>query len=196
MIVHIAGKLRHKAPTHVVVDVGGLGYEVRISLYTFSAVKALEACELFVYQYIKGDVQTLYGFASVEEKQWFVHLINVNSVGPRTALTVLSSLSPPELEQAIANGQVSTLKTIKGVGDKAAQRIVLELQGKLAQKTGLGAKPLAMSTTTAVEREALAALIKLGIGQAAAAKALAKVSKRQPDAVSVETLIKQALQVS
>lgn len=196
MIVHIAGKLRHKAPTHVVVDVGGLGYEVRISLYTFSAVKALEACELFVYQYIKGDIQTLYGFASVEEKQWFVHLINVNSVGPRTALTVLSSLSPPELEQAIANGQVSTLKTIKGVGDKAAQRIVLELQGKLAQKTGLGAKPLAMSTTTAVEREALAALIKLGIGQAAAAKALAKVSKRQPDAVSVETLIKQALQVS
>ncbi|MEL6152413.1 MAG: Holliday junction branch migration protein RuvA [Bacteroidota bacterium] len=196
MIVHIAGKLRHKAPTHVVVDVGGLGYEVRISLYTFSAVKALEACELFVYQYIKGDVQTLYGFASVEEKQWFVHLINVNSVGPRTALTVLSSLSPPELEQAIANGQVSTLKTIKGVGDKAAQRIVLELQGKLAQRTGLGAKPLAMSTTTGVEREALAALMKLGIGQAAAEKALAKVRKSQPDEVSVEILIKQALQVS
>ena len=196
MIVHIAGKLRHKAPTHVVVDVGGLGYEVRISLYTFSAVKALEACELFVYQYIKGDVQTLYGFASVEEKQWFVHLINVNSVGPRTALTVLSSLSPPELEQAIANGQVCTLKTIMGVGDKAAQRIVLELQGKLAQRTGLGAKPLAMSTTTGVEREALAALMKLGIGQAAAEKALAKVRKSQPDEVSVEILIKQALQVS
>ena len=196
MIVHISGKLRHKAPTHVVVDVGGLGYEVRISLHTFSAIKTLETCELFAYQYIKGDVQALYGFASTEEKRWFMHLIGVNSVGPRTALTILSSLSPSELSQAIANSQVGMLKAIKGIGDKAAQRIVLELQGKLGQGSP-ASNPLGTSVATdVVGQEALAALIKLGIGQAAAEKALAKVRKAETGEVSVETLIKQALQVS
>ena len=196
MIAHLTGQLLHKTPTHVIVDVGGLGYEVRISLHTFSAIKALERCQLFTYQYTKGDVQALYGFASLEEKQWFLHLINVNSVGPRTALTILSSLGPAELEQAIVNSQVGVLKAIKGIGDKAAQRIVLELQGKLAPglatavdtSTGLGLDP--------VGQEALAALMKLGIGQAVAAKALAKVRQAQPGDVSLEALIKQALQVS
>ena len=189
MIAHLTGQLLYKAPTHVVIDVSGVGYEVKISLNTFSTIKAQTTCQLFVHQYIKGDVQALYGFASSEEKHWFLHLINVNSVGPRTALTILSSLSPAALEQTIANSQVSTLKAIKGIGDKAAQRIVLELQSKLNAAA-------ATSTVDTIGQEALAALIKLGISQAAAEKAIAQARKTYSNEVSVETLIKQALQIS
>lgn len=196
MIAQLTGQLLHKAPTHVIIDVGGVGYEVRISLHTFAAIKALARCQLLTYQYIKGDVLALYGFASLQEKQWFLHLINVNSVGPRTALTILSSLSPSELEQAIGNSQVGVLKTIKGIGDKAAQRIVLELQGKLGQGLTTEEGTSAVLGPGTVEQEALAALIKLGIAQPAAAKALAKVRKAHPGEVSLEALIKQALQVS
>ena len=192
MIAHLKGQLLHKAPTHVTVDVGGLGYEVRISLHTFSTIKTLEHCQLFTYQYIKGDIQALYGFASLEEKHWFLHLINVNSIGPRTALTILSSLSPVALAQAIVNSQVEVLKAIKGIGDKAAQRIVLELQSKLGQTATSGASVVRGSDS--VGQEALAALIKLGIAQAAAEKALAKVRKDRPNELSVETLIKEVLQ--
>ena len=196
MIAHLTGQLLHKAPTHVIVEVGGVGYEVRISLHTFSAIKGLEHCQLFTHQYIKGDVHALYGFASLEEKQWFLHLINVNSVGPRTALTILSSLSPTELEQAIVNGQIGVLKAIKGIGDKAAQRIVLELQGKLGQGVTAAEGASGALGPDAVGQEALAALMKLGIAQPTAAKALAKVRKAHPGEVSLEALIKQALQVT
>lgn len=192
MIAHLKGRLIHKAPTHVIVDVGGLGYEVRISLHTFSTIKTLEHCQLFTYQYIKGDIQALYGFASLEEKHWFLHLINVNSIGPRTALTILSSLSPAALAQAIINNQVEVLKAIKGIGDKAAQRIVLELQSKLGQTATPGAS--VVLRTDSVGQEALAALMKLGVAQATAEKSLAKVRKDRPEELSVETLIKEVLQ--
>lgn len=192
MIAHLTGQLLHKTPAHVIIDVGGVGYEVRISLHTFSTIKALDHCQLFIYQYVKGDIQALYGFASLEEKHWFLHLINVNSIGPRTALTILSSLSPTELAQAIVNNQVGTLKSIKGIGDKAAQRIVLELQSKLGQITASGTS--AVLGPDSVGQEALAALMKLGIAQPAAEKALAKARKGHPGEVSVETLIKEALQ--
>lgn len=173
------------------MDVGGVGYEVRISLHTFSSIKALDRCQLFTHQYIKGDVHALYGFASLEERQWFLHLINVNSVGPRTALTILSSLSPSELAQAIINHQTGVLKAIKGIGDKAAQRIVLELQSKI--------KPGAVAMSATLEgdvagQEALAALVKLGIPPSTAEKAIARVHKNHPGELSVESLIKEALQ--
>jgi len=196
MIVHLTGKLIHKSPTYTVIDVGGLGYDVKISLHTFSAIKALETCQLFTHQYIKGDVHTLYGFACMEEKNWFLHLINVNSVGPRTAMTILSSLSPLELGQTIINNQVGVLKGIKGIGDKAAQRIILELKDKLGQGLSVGDNVLTTQGADPVGREALAALMKLGIGKPVAEKAIAKVRSTHPDAVSLESLIKQALQVS
>lgn len=192
MIVHLKGQLIHKAPTHVIVDVGGLGYEVRISLHTFSTIKTLDYYQLFTYQYIKGDIQALYGFASLEEKHWFLHLINVNSIGPRTALTILSSLSPAALVKTIANNQVEALKAIKGIGDKAAQRIVLELQSKLGQTAAPGASVVLGGDS--VGQEALAALMKLGIAQSAAEKSLAQARKHHPDELSVETLIKEVLQ--
>ena len=194
MIAHLKGQLVYKTPTHVIIDVGGVGYEVRISLHTFATIKELEHCQLFTYQYIKGDAHALYGFASLEEKQWFLHLINVNSVGPRTAMVILSSLNPAALSQAIINNQVAVLKSIKGIGDKAAQRIMLELQNKIkpgaAGVEGMITTPGGTTTT----QEALAALIKLGVLPATAEKAIAKVLKSHPDELSVETLIKEALQ--
>jgi holliday junction DNA helicase RuvA len=196
MIAHLTGQLVHKSPTYTVIDVGGLGYDVKISLNTFSAIKALETCQLFTHQYIKGDVHTLYGFASIEEKNWFLHLINVNSVGPRTAMTILSSLSPPELEQTIINNQLGVLKGIKGIGDKAAQRIILELKDKLGSGPAISDNILAMQRPDPIGQEALAALMKLGIGKLMAEKAIAKVRSTYPDAVSLEALIKQALQVT
>jgi Holliday junction DNA helicase RuvA len=196
MIVHLTGKLIHKSPTYTVIDVGGLGYDVKISLHTFSAIKVLDTCQLFTHQYIKGDVHTLYGFASMEEKNWFLHLINVNSVGPRTAMTILSSLSPLELGQTIINNQVGILKGIKGIGDKAAQRIILELKDKLGHGLSVGDNVLTTQGTDPIGQEALAALMKLGIGKPASEKAIAKVRSTHPDAVSLESLIKQALQVS
>ncbi len=195
MIVHLTGKLIHKSPTYTVIDVGGLGYDVKISLYTFSAIKALEACQLFTHQYIKGDVHTLYGFASMKEKHWFLHLINVNSVGPRTAMTILSSLSPLELEQTIINNQVGVLKGIKGIGDKAAQRIILELKDKLEYGLAAGGNTSAIQGSDPIQQEALAALIKLGISKNVAGKAIAKAHSLHTD-LSLESLIKQALQVS
>ena len=194
MIAYLIGQLVHKTPTQVIIDVGGVGYDVRISLHTFSSIKALKRCQLFTYLYIKGDVQTLYGFATLEEKQWFLHLIDVNSVGPRTALTILSSLIPSTLAYAIINNQVSVLKAIKGIGDKAAQRIVLELQHKIRPGV-VGTEDMAATREEdKTKQEALTALIKLGISPSAAEKALTKVCKEHPGEVSVETLIKEVLQ--
>ena len=195
MIIHLTGNLIHKTPTSAVIDVGGIGYEVKISLYTFSAIKSLKTYTLLTHQYIKGDVHTLYGFASVEEKQWFLHLINVNSVGPRTAMTILSSLSPLELEQTIVNNQILVLKGIKGIGDKAAQRIILELKDKLGHGLPIGDNAPAMQGANSIGQEALTALMKLGISKPIAEKAIAKVRGTHVD-VSLESLIKQALQVS
>lgn len=195
MIAHLIGRLIHKSPTYTVIDVGGVGYDVKISLHTFSAIKALETCQLFTHQYIKGDVHTLYGFASMEEKRWFLYLINVNSVGPRTAMTILSSLSPMELEQTIINNQVGVLKGIKGIGDKAAQRIILELKDKLGHGHAVGDNISAIQETDPIRQEALAALVKLGVSKIVAEKAIAKVHSTHTDA-SLEVLIKQALQVS
>ena len=196
MIVHLNGQLIHKSPTYTVIEVGGIGYDVKISLYTFSAIKTLETCQLFTHQYIKGDVHTLYGFSSVEEKSWFLHLINVNSVGPRTAMTILSSLSPLELEQTIMNNQVGVLKGIKGIGDKAAQRIILELKGTLTDSLVAGDHPAALRRPDLVAQEALTALIKLGVSKPVAEKAITKVHKEHPEELPLEALIKKALQVA
>ena len=195
MIVHLTGKLTHKTPTYLILDVGGIGYEVKISLHTFSHIKALETCTLFTHQYLKGDTHTLYGFASVEEKHWFLRLIDVNSVGPRTAMTILSSLHPRELQRTIASNQVGILKSIKGIGDKAAKRIILELKGKLTHEHAVDSQDVEGQEQEPIEREALAALMKLGISKAIAEKAIAKVRNTNTD-MSLELLIKQALQVS
>jgi len=196
MIVHLTGKFTQKSPTHTVIDVGGVGYEVKISLHTFSTIKTWDTGMLLVHQYIKGDVHMLYGFATIEEKYWFIHLINVNSVGPRTAMTILSSLSPVELERTVMDNQVGVLKGIKGIGDKAAQRIILELKGTLTDSFVARDQPTAIHHTDLVVQEALTALNKLGISKHVAEKAITKAQKEHPEALPLETLIKKALQMA
>lgn len=196
MIAHLTGKLIHKSPTYVVIDVGGVGYDVKVSLNTFSKIKALEVCHVLIHQYIKGDTHTLYGFADMEEKHWFLHLIHVNSVGPRTTMTILSSLSPVELEQVIIGNQTNVLKRIKGIGDKAAQRIILELKGKMAHHSSADGTSLTRrGTIDTMGKEALAALVRLGINKTIAEKTITEVRSKDP-ALSLESLIKRALQVS
>lgn len=194
MIVQLTGKLVYKSPTYTIIDVHGVGYGIKTSLHTFATLKNLETYTLLTHAYSKGDVHALYGFASQEEKHWFLQLINVNGVGPHTALTVLSSLNPSELAHVIAQNQVAVLKTVKGVGAKAAQRIVLELKDKLEQH-------IVESTTTpsesfTVDQEALSALTKLGLHPTAAVKALRSARQSHPENMDVEMLIKYALQVT
>ncbi|MEM7382964.1 MAG: Holliday junction branch migration protein RuvA [Bacteroidota bacterium] len=194
MIVHIAGQFIHSNPTQVVIEVGGLGYEVHISLQTYDNIKNLTRGKLFTHLHTTGEAQTLYGFASLAEKQWFLYLIGVNGVGPRVAMTILSSLTPDELQHAILNQSVAMLQAVKGIGEKAAQRIILELSTKAH---GLATGHVAVSTEVfsrgSIHREALAALARLGIPKSQGEKAILHVLRTHPDELSVEQLIKMAL---
>ena len=194
MIAYIAGQLMHKTPTQVVIEVGGLGYEVQISLQTYAQVKNLASGKLFTHLHITGDAHTLYGFASLAEKQWFLYLLGVNSVGPRVAMTILSSLTPDELQHAILNHSVAMLQSIKGIGQKAAQRIILELSTKV-DRLAAGREDVATEVPNqeAIRQEALAALARLGIHKSQAEKAILHVFRTHQGKLSVETLIKLAL---
>ena len=135
MIAYLRGKLVHKEPTHVIVDVGGVGYQSSISFNTFADVKDKDEIKLHTYLHVREDAQILYGFATEAERTMFVHLISVNGVGPNTAIMVLSSLTPADLKTAILREEVATLQAVKGIGAKTALRLILELRDKLL-KTG------------------------------------------------------------
>ena len=168
MIAYLNGRLVHKDPTFVLLEVSGVGYEVKISLHTFAALKDKEQCKLLTYLHIKEDAHTLYGFMEGAEKRLFQHLISVSGIGPGTALMMLSSLNPSELEYAIVHEDVRTLSGVKGIGAKTAQRVILELRDKVMK--GEVINPTASLTTAAhntVSQEALSALVTLGINRAA-----------------------------
>ena len=128
MINYLEGKLVVKDPTYVVVDINGVGYEAKISLITYAAIKNLESTKIYTHLHIKEDAHTLYGFSEQSEKRRFLDLISISGVGPSTGLMILSSLSPEELQQAILSEDVKTIQGVKGIGLKGAQRIVLELK--------------------------------------------------------------------
>lgn len=195
MIAYIKGKLDFLCPTHVMIETGGLGYHIHISLHTYSELVKLregagEAVKLFTYLHIKEDAHTLFGFADEGERRLFSHLISVSGIGPNTGRMILSSISPAELEEAIIGGNVNLIKSVKGIGPKSAQRMILELQDKL-KKEGRSSLIQAPVSDTARE-EALSALIMLGFSKNAAEKALAAVLKEASNA-PVELLIKNAL---
>lgn len=192
MIAYLKGKLVRKDPSHVIIDVNGIGYQVAISLNTFSEIKDLETIQLSTYLQVREDAHVLYGFASEAEKQMFQHLISVNGVGPSTAMVVLSYLPPTELKAAIVAEDASALQAVKGIGGKTAQRLILELKDKLRKDVleEPGKPELAHNT---VKREALTALVTLGIPKAMAEKSVDAVLKRAGNAISLEDLIKQAL---
>jgi holliday junction DNA helicase RuvA len=193
MISFLRGKLVHKDPTHVIIDVGGIGYQVSISLHTFSEIKDKEELKLLTYFHVREDTQVLFGFATAAEKQMFQYLISVNGVGPSTALVVLSFLPPDELRSAIIREDAAALQAVKGIGGKTAQRLILELRDKVKKDGGEPAVGIPGFVGNTVRSEALSALTTLGIAKPAAEKSIDAVLKKSGNTLSLEELIKQAL---
>ena len=190
MIAQIKGKLIDKTPTYVVIDCGGIGYEVKISLNTFSQIGEGETCLLYTHFVVREDAQLLYGFKETSERELFRLLISVSGVGSSTAMMILSSLSPSETKQAILNDDVNTLKSVKGIGAKSAERIIIDLRDKIG-KVDSGAT-ISLQSNNTVKDEALSALVMLGFGKNPAEKVLDKIVKTGDD-FTVEELIKRAL---
>ena len=191
MIHHIKGRLVEKAPTHAVVEAGGVGYFLNISLITFSKLRNEENCTLYTHLSIKEDAHTLYGFAEKSEREIFRQLISVNGVGASTARVMLSSLTAEEITTAILTGDVTALKSIKGIGLKTAQRIIVDLKDKLGKVEGVEQNILTFANNTTRD-EALSALLALGFTKNSVEKVLNKVLKSQPE-LDIEGLIKEAL---
>lgn len=193
MIAYLKGRLVHKDPTYVIIDVGGIGYQVKISLQTYSKIKDEEQIQLLTFLHIKEDAHTLYGFKEENEKRLFLLLIGINGVGPNTGLMILSSLSSDEIEHAILSGDVGTIQAVKGIGAKTAQRIILELKDKIGKPTDSIAPLGFLKSSNKVREEALQALITLGFPKATADKNIAQVLKKTGGEISLEDLIKASL---
>ena len=192
MIAFLKGKLVHKEPTFVVLEVNGVGYQVNISLNTFSEIKDKEDILLSTYLQVREDAHILYGFSNNAEKAMFQNLISVNGVGPGTAMVVLSYLPPLELRSAIVREDATTLQAVKGIGGKTAQRIILELKDKL-RKEPVDDPNIPGFAHNTRRREALSALVTLGIGRSAAEKSIDAALKKLGNTVSLEELVKEAL---
>jgi len=190
MIHHLKGRLVEKNPTDVVIDCNGVGYFVNISLHTFSQLIDSENINLYTHLQVREDAHTLYGFSSKSEREIFRLLLSVSGVGANTARTMLSSLSPEQVRDAIAINDLQTIQSVKGIGSKTAQRIILDLQDKIVKVFGLDEVSGVSSNTN--KNEALSALETLGFNKKLAEKACDKVVKETPSA-SVETIIKLAL---
>ena len=191
MYAYIDGKLTFKCPAYVVIDAGGVGYHINISLHTYSLICDSERCKLFTWLHVKEDAHTLYGFFDEGERRLFLHLISISGIGPNTGRMMLSSITPVEIQNAIVSGNVSLIQRIKGIGPKSAQRIILELQDKL-RKEGPDTLITAPVTTTAKD-EALSALVMLGFARNAAEKVLEQEINKNSGVLTVEQLIKLAL---
>lgn len=190
MIAHIQGKLVEKTPTEVVIDCSGVGYHINISLHTYSLLPASDHIKLFTYLQIKEDAHTLFGFVEKSEREIFKMLLSVSGIGASIARTMLSSLDPKQIIQAIASGDVATIQSIKGIGTKTAQRAILDLKDKVLKLYDLDEVSITQNNTN--RDEALSALEVLGFVRKSAEKVVEKIVKEHPDA-SVETIIKQAL---
>ena len=190
MITQIEGKLVEKHPTHVVVNCNGLGYEVHISLHTFSQLPDEEYIKLHTHFHVREDVQMLYGFKDTVERDIFRLLIGVSGIGTSTARTMLSSLPPDEIHAAIAGEDVDTIQSIKGIGAKTAQRVIIDLKDKV-KALPAGAKIQTVSNNTFKE-EALSALEVLGYPRRSAEKVIDNLVQSAPES-SVEELIRKAL---
>ena len=196
MIAYLDGKLAYKDPSYVIIDIGGVGYQVKISLQTYAALHNTgERCKLHTLLIVREDSHTLFGFHEAEEKILFEDLTSVSGIGPSTALVMLSSLSSAEIKQAIVSDDVKTIQSIKGIGLKTAQRTIIELKDKLKKDNIIGGITPSMFdlVNTKVRNESLAALVMLGIPRATAEKSIDTILKREGNDITVEQLIKLAL---
>ena len=190
MITHIQGRLAEKNPTHVVIDCNGVGYMLNISLHTFSQIPECESLKLYTHLQVKEDSHTLYGFSSMAEREIFRLLLSVSGIGASTARTMLSSLTPKQVREGIATGDVALIQSIKGIGAKTAQRVILDLKDKILKIYDIDEVSPTKDNTN--KDEALSALEVLGFAKKQAEKAVDKIVVTQPNA-NVETIIKEAL---
>ncbi|MFC4739285.1 Holliday junction branch migration protein RuvA [Flavobacterium ponti] len=190
MITHIQGKLVEKTPTEVVIDCSGVGYHINISLHTFSLLPDSENLKLYTFLQVKEDSHSLYGFVEKQERELFKLLISVSGIGANIARTMLSSLSPTNIIQAIASNDVATVQSIKGIGAKTAQRVILDLKDKVLKIYSLD--EVSTSNYNTNKEEALSALEVLGFVRKNAEKMIDKIINENPN-TSVENIIKQAL---
>lgn len=198
MYTYIEGKIEERNPAYLVIGCNGLGYLINISLNTYARVKNMEGCRLFTHHAIKNEATTpvgfvMYGFYEDLERQLFRQLISVSGVGFNTAILILSALPPDKLIATIAENNVSLLQTVKGIGAKSAQRIIIDLKDKI-DKGKISTELIDLSHNTNRD-EALSGLTVLGFNKSAAEKALNKILKEQGDELSIEELIKEALKI-
>jgi Holliday junction DNA helicase RuvA len=190
MIAHLQGKLVEKSPTDIVIDCNGVGYHVNISLHTYSLLPNTDNVKLYTYLQIKEDAHTLFGFVEKSEREIFKMLLSVSGIGASIARTMLSSLDPKQIINAIASADVVTIQGIKGIGSKTAQRVILDLKDKVLKLYDLNEVSMMQSNTN--KDEALSALEVLGFVRKTSEKIIEKIVKEDPEA-TVETLIKKAL---
>jgi Holliday junction DNA helicase RuvA len=190
MIDYIKGTITQITPAFIVIETGGIGYFINISLTTFSKLEGKSELKMMVHEVIREDAHQLYGFADQEERDIFRHLISVSGVGASTARMMLSSLSPAEIEKSIISSDADLLKSVKGIGLKTAQRIIVDLRDKIGKLTGSG-EIFAFADNTRRD-EALSALVMLGFAKGAVSKVLDKIVREEKD-LTVEEMIKRAL---
>lgn len=190
MYEFISGEIAQLTPAQVVVEAGGVGFAIHISLNTYSALHGKQHAKIYTHLIVREDAHLLYGFSSDQERQLFRNLLSVNGVGAATALMMLSSLSAEEIASAIATDNVNLLKSVKGIGLKTAQRIIIELKDKIGKVAAAG--QILVPSDNTVQNEALSALVMLGFARKDAEKAVAAIQKEQPG-LSVEIVIKHAL---
>lgn len=190
MIAFLKGRLVEKTPTDIIIDCNGIGYQVHISLHSYSLIKDSEVIQIHTYLQIKEDAHILYGFIEKTERELFKLLISVSGIGGNTARNMLSYISPNDLIQAIGSNDVKTIQSIKGIGLKTAQRVILDLQEKVLKLYGL--EDLSASVNNTNAEEALSALEVLGFVRKATEKVVKKIVEQNPE-VTVEQIIKLAL---
>jgi len=192
MISQLQGKLVEKSPTHIIIDCAGVGYHINISLHTYSLLPSTDFIKVYTHLQIKEDAHTLFGFIEKSEREIFRLLLSVSGIGASIARTMLSSLDPKQITNAIASADVGTIQSIKGIGSKTAQRVILDLKEKVLKLYDLDEVSMSQSNTN--RDEALSALEVLGFVRKTSERVIEKIVKEDPDA-SVESIIKKALKI-
>ena len=190
MYEFVEGKVIEKTPTYVVLETGNVGYFIHISLHTFTRLGDQSPCRLYIHQIVREDALIFYGFFEKTERDVFRQLISVSGIGANTARLILSSLGPSDIEQAINEGNVAVLNSIKGIGAKTAQRIIVDLKGKITTVSAL--EEIFSSQSNTIKEEALSALVNLGFTKGSVEKTINQILKEQQDP-GLEDLIKEAL---
>lgn len=193
MITHLQGEMVEKNPTYVIIDCHGVGYLVHISLHTYEQISDEKQLKLHTFLQIREDAHTIFGFYQKSERDIFVHLLSVSGVGASTARVMLSSLTPTQIQQAIINGDVGTIQSVKGIGSKTAQRIILDLREKMMKMEGM--TDTSYDKLHSNKEEALSALEVLGYSRKATEKIVQKILSASVENISVENIIKQALKM-